>query len=582
MTKYITVVCLVVLLAVAPAFAQVNPAQTVPFDHWAYDAVQQLVDMEIIIGYPDGTFRGNRAMTRYEFAMALSRMLDAIEIPPVGGTEVGPPGPQGDRGVQGETGARGPEGPQGDPGEVDSDQVRAIVNELTQEFSDELANVQTDIGYLEDDVWDLGERVTVLEQDKGPEVTGWLDYRMGLASTVDPQGKINSSLDMNGEFDNLTAKIGIEGDITDELSGKVILKVRDTSDPYRWTWVSTPDMGHGTGADVSIMAIDGRLAETVWLDEACLMFPTSGLVNADWTVGRQFQSYGLGLLVNNERSSQQGVRAEFADTFGLFDGEFFFGGSNYVFNTSSSLAPSNFAGADDGYLSARVEYNHPSWAIAGNWLVDGFGKEEGYGADLWLEFWGGRELYVEYAKLSTDAGGEDQFGTVGKPTGLMAMVDVWQGGNWALRGYYSDLDAAFDPFYSTANPYWEPYGQDAVFGQSWIPWERWMRNPLAMANLEVMGGQLSGELASIPFQVAYYDIGNNSTNWSHTQWGSSYSNNYPLYDTVWSVQTNKTVANGVNVTLTYAVEELSAQATSAYRSILDDVQLVVAGVVVGF
>ncbi len=40
MTKYIVTVCLIVLLAV-PACAQVSPAQTVPFDHWAYDAVQQ-------------------------------------------------------------------------------------------------------------------------------------------------------------------------------------------------------------------------------------------------------------------------------------------------------------------------------------------------------------------------------------------------------------------------------------------------------------------------------------------------------------------------------------------------------------
>ncbi len=58
------------------------PAQAaeclVPFDHWAYDAVQQLIDMGIIIGYPDGCFRGDRTLTRYEFAMALSRLLDAI------------------------------------------------------------------------------------------------------------------------------------------------------------------------------------------------------------------------------------------------------------------------------------------------------------------------------------------------------------------------------------------------------------------------------------------------------------------------------------------------------------------------
>ena len=592
MTKYITVACLVVLLAL-PACAQLNPAQTVPFDHWAYDAVQQLVDMGIIIGYPDGTFRGNRAMTRYEFAMALSRMLDAVEamIPAAtrGGVgPQGPAGPSGPAGAAGAAGARGADGASGGAGEIDYDQVRAIVNELTKEFSDELADLQRDLDYLQDDVWDLGDRVTALEQEKGPEVTGWIDYRLGLASTVeehgDQEGKIDSSLGADGEFDNLTAKIGIEGDITDELSGKVVLKVRDTGGLTRATSISQPGTMPVLG---TIVAVDtNRPAETVWLDEACLMFPSRVLLDADWTVGRQFQSYGLGLLVNNERSSQQGVRGEFDDAFGLFDWEFFFGGSSYMFDTTGAAAGLSPAGSDDGYLSARAALNRTSWAIGANWLVDGFAKEEGYGADLWLEFWGGRELYVEYAKLATDAGGLEDFGMLGDPTGLMAMVDVWRGGNWALRGYYSDLDACFDPFYSTANPYWEPYGDDYMnvggVTKPWIPWERWLRNPLAMPNLEVMGGQLDFQVASMPFAVAYYDIGNSSTDWSQTQWSSSYSNDYPLYDTLWSVQTSKTVANGVNVTLTYATQELSPKANTAYRGILDDIQLLVAGVVVSF
>ena len=113
MTKYIVTACLLVLFAV-PVFAQSNPAQTVPFDHWAYDAVQQLVDMGIIIGYPDGTFRGNRAMTRYEFAMAISRMLDAIEAMDL--NKPGPPGPQGQAGPAGATGAAGPAGAMGPAG----------------------------------------------------------------------------------------------------------------------------------------------------------------------------------------------------------------------------------------------------------------------------------------------------------------------------------------------------------------------------------------------------------------------------------------------------------------------------------
>jgi hypothetical protein len=46
---------------------------------WAFQALQSLIDRyAVIAGYPDGTFRGNRAMTRYEFAAALNAALERI------------------------------------------------------------------------------------------------------------------------------------------------------------------------------------------------------------------------------------------------------------------------------------------------------------------------------------------------------------------------------------------------------------------------------------------------------------------------------------------------------------------------
>lgn len=46
---------------------------------WAFQALQSLVERYgCIAGYPDGTFRGNRAMTRYEFAAGMNACLDRI------------------------------------------------------------------------------------------------------------------------------------------------------------------------------------------------------------------------------------------------------------------------------------------------------------------------------------------------------------------------------------------------------------------------------------------------------------------------------------------------------------------------
>ena len=47
---------------------------------WAYEALRNLVERYgCIAGYPDGTFRGNRAMTRYEFAAGLNSCLQQVE-----------------------------------------------------------------------------------------------------------------------------------------------------------------------------------------------------------------------------------------------------------------------------------------------------------------------------------------------------------------------------------------------------------------------------------------------------------------------------------------------------------------------
>src|SRR5689334_97220 len=55
-------------------FSDVRPGD------WAYEALRQLVERYgCIAGYPDSTYRGNRAMTRYEFAAGLNACLRQIE-----------------------------------------------------------------------------------------------------------------------------------------------------------------------------------------------------------------------------------------------------------------------------------------------------------------------------------------------------------------------------------------------------------------------------------------------------------------------------------------------------------------------
>ncbi|GGR17741.1 S-layer protein [Deinococcus ruber] len=74
-------------MAVGFASAQTTPAASapqvptltdVPAGHWAKDAIDKIVAKGIILGYPDGTFRGTQNLTRYEAAVIISRLLDQI------------------------------------------------------------------------------------------------------------------------------------------------------------------------------------------------------------------------------------------------------------------------------------------------------------------------------------------------------------------------------------------------------------------------------------------------------------------------------------------------------------------------
>lgn len=52
-----------------------NPFSDVDTDSWAYQAISSLSDQNIVEGYPDGTFRGNKHLTRYELAQVVARLM---------------------------------------------------------------------------------------------------------------------------------------------------------------------------------------------------------------------------------------------------------------------------------------------------------------------------------------------------------------------------------------------------------------------------------------------------------------------------------------------------------------------------
>lgn len=77
--RYFSIVGFVCLLFTIPAFAA-NPFVDVPLNHWSYDALSMLAAKGIVEGYPDGSFKGNQPMTRYEMATVVARALATVDM----------------------------------------------------------------------------------------------------------------------------------------------------------------------------------------------------------------------------------------------------------------------------------------------------------------------------------------------------------------------------------------------------------------------------------------------------------------------------------------------------------------------
>jgi len=157
-------------------------------NHWAYQAVENLRAKNIVVGYPDGYFRGKRTLTRYEFAVAIDRLLKQIPNGPAG-----PAGPAGSQGAQGEKGERGETGPMGPPG-MTPEEV-ATLRRLTQEFRDELGVLGNSVKAINAKVDALGRAVEDLRNQVNamPKIYGafWTGIRSDRADGlyVDHDGR---------------------------------------------------------------------------------------------------------------------------------------------------------------------------------------------------------------------------------------------------------------------------------------------------------------------------------------------------------------------------------------------------------
>lgn len=171
--------------AASTTFAAANPFADVPADHWAYDAVAQLVQDGIVNGYAaDGTYKGDQNMSRYEMAQIVAKAMAKSEA-------------------------------------ADNNN-KALIDKLAAEFSDELANLGVRVADLEaktDNVkweglvrydWTTTNFAAKEKAHRDPE-TNVLKLRLEPTMTINENWTAHARIDADFDKDQ-------DGEISKEIS----------------------------------------------------------------------------------------------------------------------------------------------------------------------------------------------------------------------------------------------------------------------------------------------------------------------------------------------------------------------------
>ena len=166
MKKILALAAVAALTAGVSAYAA-NPFSDVTPDDWAFQAVSDLSAQGVVEGYPDGSFKGERNMTRYELAQIIARLMAKED-------------------------------------QLNAEQ-QATLDKLAGEYADELANLGVRVANLEKKVgnisWSGDARMqyqhALNDDGKAKDADVW-SGRM----RINVQGQVNDQVTLNGRFVN--------------------------------------------------------------------------------------------------------------------------------------------------------------------------------------------------------------------------------------------------------------------------------------------------------------------------------------------------------------------------------------------
>ena len=195
---------------------------------WAFQALQSLVERYgCIVGYPDGTYRGNRALTRYEFAAGVNACLDKV-------TEL-----------------------IGSTGNLVTRDDLAILQRLQEEFAAELATLRGRVDGLE-------ARTAELEANQFSTTTKLAGEAIfALSDTF-----VGEGIDFDDDQDDTVTNLGyrVRLNFNTSFTGRDLLRTRLQA-------LNVPNYGAATGTNMARLAFDGNDNSQFTLDELYYRFP---------------------------------------------------------------------------------------------------------------------------------------------------------------------------------------------------------------------------------------------------------------------------------------------------------------------
>ncbi|MEP6489846.1 iron uptake porin [Microcoleus vaginatus GB2-A3] len=197
---------------------------------WAFQALQSLVERySCIVGYPDGTYRGNRALTRYEFAAGVNACLDQI-------TQL-----------------------IGSTGNLVTRDDLAILQRLQEEFAAELATLRGRVDGLE-------ARTAELEANQFSTTTKLAGEAIFAVSDT----FVGEGIRLDDDEDETVTNLGyrVRLNLNTSFTGRDLLRTR-----LQAVNVARYDSATATGTNMARLAFDGEEGSQFTLNELYYRFP---------------------------------------------------------------------------------------------------------------------------------------------------------------------------------------------------------------------------------------------------------------------------------------------------------------------